>query len=86
MARVAGEPRVGQRVYRFGKPLRPGIIQEVYGLSANSVSFKDVKVKWLDGVVEVRTSNGLQDFDALIEDHRRKLETHLKTLKKLESL
>jgi len=45
-----------------------------------------VYVQWSDHRVACESVLGLRDFDALIADHQKKLNTHLATLKKLEEL
>lgn len=85
---------VGQRVYQNFKPLKAGIIVADLGPEQikrpdNSVyisSFHTVTVKWVDNTVSDCSTSGLADFDTLIEDHQRKLKTHLATLEKLNKL
>jgi hypothetical protein len=85
MAHPVNEPKVGQRIYLFGRPQVAGVITAVLGKADNEY-FHRVRVKWLKGHEEEYTTHGLNDFDSLIADHRKKLDTHLKTLKKLEAL
>jgi uncharacterized protein YneR len=85
MAYVVNEPKVGQRVYRHGKPQTAGVIKAVLGETTDELAYR-IRVKWVNGIVEETDTWGLKDFDALIEDHRKKLKSHLTTLKKLEAL
>ena len=45
-----------------------------------------VRVRWVDGTESVKEANHLQNFDALIEDHKRKYEKHLEMKKKIEEI
>jgi hypothetical protein len=92
---------VGKRVYENYSPAKAGVITEIVhpvgspkpvrGLSGTEGMtqpriFADVKVKWLNGTTEVVSTSRLNDFDALIEDHKKKLRTHEATLGKLIAL
>jgi hypothetical protein len=85
MAIVVNEPRVGQRVYKHARPQVAGVIKKVLGLRDHATTWR-VRVKWLNGSEEELDSWNLKDFDALIADHEKKLQTHLATKKKLEAL
>lgn len=80
---------VGKRVYRPYSPAQAGVIMKVYDRSTESYLYTPpplVWVKWVDGSEGMISSLGLNDFDALIEDHQKKLNMHLATLTKLEAL
>jgi len=79
-------PKVGEYVYRPFRPKMPGRIIAVFSPLPPRKYFHFVTVKWLNGVVEDTDTLDLNDFQALIEDHRKKLKTHLATLKKLEAM
>lgn len=87
--------KVGQRVYMHGRPLAAGIVTADHGAelmkrldgSFFESSFHLLSVRWTKNNADVKVSAaGLRDFDSLIADHEKKLETHRKTLKKLELL
>lgn len=52
----------------------------------NMVVGVPVEVAWYDGTTSVEDSHILNDFDALIADHKKKLGTHTSKLKKLGAL
>ena len=79
MAYCVNDPKVGQHVYRHGLPLKAGTIIEVY-------LYGSVRILWVSGETTLEWTLELRDFDALIADHQKKLNTHLQTLKKLEEL
>ena len=91
---IYSDPKVGQRVYVSYSPKQAGVIIEIIGpnkvkrLDGSEVvtCFHDVRVKWVNGTEGKTTTHGLADFDALIEDHKKKLLTHQVTLAKLEAL
>jgi hypothetical protein len=83
MAKTAYLPRVGQRVYKCYRPTNPGVIREVIPQETiqtpagqTHTPTPHVRVFWLDGTVTTGSSLGLMDFDALIDDHHKKLDTH----------
>lgn len=85
MAHPILNPEVGQLVYEPFRPQRPGKIINIPETSHLAPSFRhSATVKWIDGTVSV--AYRLQDFNALIEDHRKKLSTHLLNLEKVQSL
>ena len=47
---------------------------------------RTLRVRWNNGKEEVVSAHSLSDFNALIEDHQKKLDTHLKMKKTMESL
>ncbi len=75
MAYTINNPKVGQYVYKGFRPLNPGIIRTIDGKDFGG-HFDCVHVQWLSGLITAETTNGLNDFDALIADHRKKLNTH----------
>jgi hypothetical protein len=89
-------PEVGQLVYKTFSPVQAGKIVEVIGkeyyLDAHQnrqefPSFWMVKVMWVKdkSITEVST-RGLEDFEGLIWNHQRKLDTHLRMKEKLDLL
>lgn len=70
---------VGRRVYKPYAPTQAGIIR-------SEEPSGTLTVKWLDGTTEIVSKRGLNDFDSLIEDHKKKLNTHLRTLAKLQAM
>lgn len=74
----------GQLVYEVGCPKRAGIV-----ISNNNIPgkyFGLATVKWVDGITTTIKCQCLNDFQALIDDHKKKLNTHLATLTKLQAL
>lgn len=91
MARTAYNAVPGMMVYRFGKPLKVGIVQQMKTLQRicmdnSTMPVKGAIVKWMDGTVTDERLTGLQNFQALIEDTARKLATHRATLKKVKAI
>ena len=88
------EVKIGQNVYRHYRPQVAGKIVEVMGSvdvkrpdgSIYVTSFLRVRVKWVNGKESEHSTAELTDFDELIEDHKRKLKTHLATLAKLRKI
>jgi hypothetical protein len=87
MAICVIEPKVGQYVYKHCQPQKPGIIRIVHGKTMSGY-FYSVSVQWLDSsrTVTEEDTAGLKDFSALIEDHRKKLNTHESKLALLEKM
>lgn len=80
------EPRIGQRVYRAYSPQTAGVIINVRRKHQHSHP-ATVDVAWTNGQLELDVREwDLRDFEALIEDHKKKLETHLATLDKLREI
>lgn len=87
MARTACNPFVGQIVYRVCRPLNPGRIEAVIP-SVKSGAYRprpEVRVTWKNGTQETVSGLQLMDFAALVDDHRKKLLTHVKNLKELQA-
>ena len=82
MATTVGKPTIGQRVYMAYSPAMAGKIVEVGKFDGY---FYHVTVRWLNGKLAAVESADLRDFDALIEETRKKLRTHLKTLERLNA-
>lgn len=83
MAKTVQKPFVGQRVYQIGSPQKAGIIVSFISVGKY---FDDVKVLWLNGTTEAVSTSWVRDFDSLIADHLKKLDTHLDRKKKLDKL
>ena len=83
MAYRMNKPEVGMYVYEPYCPVRAGVITAVLGKTPYDYK---IRVLWLSGEITEVVSNCLKDFDTLIEDHRKKLATHLKTLDRLKGL
>jgi hypothetical protein len=87
---------VGMFVYQYGSPQKAGIVTRRVGFKPHTVDFGGgtthttnpyhVEVLWhnKDEPEEVPTGN-LVNFNKLIADHERKLQTHLKMRDKLRS-
>jgi hypothetical protein len=90
MARtVSYNPTVGQRVYQAYSPQRAGIITSIIPPGQKPIfagSFPYVEVTWLDGTKTESNTLGLRDFDSLLEDHKKKLQTHQVTQERLNLL
>jgi hypothetical protein len=83
---TVNDPKVGDFVYKHYHPLKPGIIVAVLGKDFGGY-FVCVRVQWLSELSSrIETTAALRDFNALIEDHRKKLATHETTLMRLKSL
>lgn len=89
MANPIWNPFIGQLVYRPFKPQNPGKIIEIEeGAKSINPSMKEVKVKvkWIKGEISSWYSYNLNDFDELIKEHEKKLNTHKNAKQKLLSL
>jgi hypothetical protein len=76
----------GTRVYQAYAPQRAGVVLEDLGPAGPCGYFRHLRIRWLGGETTHHSSGHLNDFDALIADHQKKLATHLKTLEKLKAL
>lgn len=85
MAHPYYNPKVGDFVYPAYAPQKAGVIVE-YTPNNNHSIMGNVKIKMANGNVLAYPESGLQDFNALIEDHKKKLATHLVTLGKLQAI
>jgi hypothetical protein len=89
MAYCVNDPKVGQYVYKHCKPQNPGVIVSVDGKDFGGY-FMCVHVQWLKAKpgseVTGETTAGLKDFEALIKDHRKKLNTHEANHQRLTNL
>lgn len=88
-----GDPKVGDLVYEPFSPKKAGKIIEVVGRRKFPdrpdyvCPFFEVKVRWAkDGSVTVCDSGQLNGFQDLIDDHERKLATHMAMKARLEAL
>jgi len=66
----------GRLVYESFRPMKPGIIQQVLGVTYQheyAINFR-VEVRWKNGQISQCDTWSLQDFSILIEDHKRKAE------------
>lgn len=79
MANVYREPNVGDFCY---KPFRPSVAGKVVEV----INEYHVIVQWIDGSKSEHLCTTLNDFNALIEDHRKKLATHEAMLERLKAL
>jgi len=80
---------IGKLVYEAFSPQKPAkIIAEVSRRAVLKIGSPErhVQVKFLDGKVKEVPLSFLNDFEALISDHRKKLETHTSKLELLKSL
>ena len=86
------DPKVGDLVYEHYSPKKAGKIVEVVGrIPPNRPGyvcpFFRVKVRWAkDGAISETSSNALVGFQDLIDDHQKKLATHLAMKAKLDLL
>jgi hypothetical protein len=87
------QPEVGDFVYKAYTPQTAGkvirIIEGQMRTALNGNTFKEppkAEIKWLNGTTTILSVLSLQDFRGLIADHEKKLETHRKTLSRLEEL
>ena len=81
MAYRLSKPEVGMTVYKPYSPAHAGVIIDVEEVAPHRFG-----VLWLNGEKTIEAPYDVCDFDALIEDHRKKLATHLKTLDRLKGL
>ena len=85
MAKICRDAKVGDFVYKPYSPNKAGKVVKVQ--EGDHQCDPLLTIKWLDGtttedLIEWRVS----DFEALLEDHKKKVRTHQATLKKLEEL
>lgn len=76
----------GSNVYRPYRPQQAGVIVTDLDKGTTEVHNRRVRVRWLKGTEEQVRLGDLNDFDLLIEDHRKKLQTHEAVLEKLKVL
>jgi hypothetical protein len=84
-------PVIGQFVYEPFSPQKVGIIRSITSKKVNRISSFFVSVEWVTpkGVRTIEKnvdSNHLNDFDSLIADHQKKLNTHLASKKRLQDI
>src|SRR4030042_3019083 len=87
------ELKVGDFVYSAYTPQSPGkvirITEGVVRTAPSGNTYKEpptAEIKWLKGKTTIVSVLGLRNFRTLISDHEKKLETHRRTLAKLEAL
>ncbi len=89
------QPDVGDFVYVAYTPQSPGkVVRIIEGVvrtarDGSGRQYRDAptaEIKWLKGGTTIISVLGLRDFRSLIADHEKKLDTHRKTLSRLESL
>lgn len=85
-AKVSDGSIVGALVYEAYTPAKCFKVIEDLGLCAGSSFFHNLRVKNLKGIESVKSSAGLNDFEELVADHKRKYDRHLATLEKLKAL
>lgn len=95
MAMPIQEPKVGDIVYEAYVPQNPGRIIEILPHDPDDY-FIPVKVRWLKekkgksyvghGKETECSTQSLNDFSALVEDHKRKYNNQSKLLKEAEKL
>lgn len=95
MAKRANKAYVGMRVYAPFAPQRAGIVTHVgdeiiikwAGKPNYHTGNHYITVRWLTGEsTENMSDSHVNDFDALIADHQKKLATHTVTLDRLKEL
>lgn len=89
------ECTVGQYVYKYGSPQKPGKIisltkkctpRKIGNITLSGGYWTCAEVKWIDGTVSGWDVLSLKDFNDLIADHEKKLKTHRDKLPKLQTL
>ncbi len=87
MARPVQKPEVGQIVYEAFYPQRPGKIAAIVAIDETFPTVGTVvEVKWVNGTRSQVRNAILQDFQSLIDDHKKKLKNHLSKMKLAEAL
>ncbi len=84
--RVRDGTLLGAFVYQPYRPQRPGKIIAVADYPAPRTQRKLLTVKWSDGTTDQCDDLGLNDFEGLIEECRRKVTTHETALAKLKTI
>ena len=92
---------VGDFVYEPYSPQRPGKVMRIVGAGSTTIDIDGgvgtipplvlssndyVEVKFLNGKTKQISMMHLADFNALIADHQKKLQTHQSKLSKLAAL
>lgn len=83
--------QIGTLVYKPYEPASCGKVVETRGFDRYADGSKSdaelVVIKWLkDGTRSIQSTLHLNDFGALVEEHKRKYEKHSATLEKLKAL
>ena len=73
---------MGAFVYQPFLPNNPGVVIKVE--DSGRPDTKLLTVKWLNGLVSQHADHRLNDFQGLIDDHRKKLNTHENKLQLLK--
>lgn len=84
MAQKINAPKVDMYVYMPYGANKPGKIKKI--LAGNKSQFCQVEVAWVDGSITTEEAYHLSDFNALIADHQKKLNTHTSKLPILQAL
>lgn len=82
MARVLRNPKIGAHCYEPFRPAKAGKVMDIRVLGHENVC----TIRWVDGTESEHVDHCLQDFDALIEETRKKVRTHEATLAKLNMI
>jgi hypothetical protein len=85
MAKTVTNPRIGQLVYPSYTPQKVGVITKLEKFTARG-GYEDwkVTVETLKGTIKYDSCMSLKDFNALVADHRKKIETIEGYVDKLE--
>ena len=78
--------KVGMLVYEFGYPTNPGIIRKIINTTGY---FPMCQVEWLKATknrAKISNTCHLNDFESLIEDHRRKHSNQTKLAQRLRNM
>jgi hypothetical protein len=89
MSKQVTNPVVGMFVYRAYEATKPGkVIGIIPQTTPKTPGYceDDLDIKWLDGRVHRYKACSLNDFEALINEHRKKLKTHTSKLPALQKL
>jgi hypothetical protein len=84
MSNTLQNPKKGDFVYPLFCPQRVGVIVE-HTPCANVLT-GNTKIKTINGKTFTYPESSLRNFHSLIEDHKKKLATHLSNLEKLKKI
>jgi len=91
ITKIVQNPKIGQLVYEPFSPQKVGVIRSIRKAKSYGEDIYFVNVEWITpkGVRTIQKnvdSEHLNDLEYLIADHQKKLDTHLASKKRLQTI